>query len=117
MELPGKDFELHKPWIDRVILKCDECGGRMVREHFVLDVWHNSGASPYARFTDEEFSKLVPTNFLTEAVDQTRGWGNSLLIEHVILTGKAEAPYEEFLFQGFVSVSYTHLTLPTTPYV
>jgi isoleucyl-tRNA synthetase len=102
IELPSKDFELHKPWIDRVILKCDECGGRMLREHFVLDVWHNSGASPYARFTDEEFSKFVPVNFLTEAVDQTRGWGNSLLLEHVILTGKQEAPYEEFLFQGFV---------------
>jgi len=102
LEHPGKDFELHKPWIDRVILKCEKCGGRMVREHFVLDVWHNSGASPYARFTDEEFSKFVPTNFLTEAVDQTRGWANSLLLEHVILTGKAEAPYKEFLFQGFV---------------
>jgi isoleucyl-tRNA synthetase len=102
LELPGKDFELHKPWIDRVILKCEECGGRMLREHFVLDVWHNSGASPYARFTDEEFGKFVPVNFLTEAVDQTRGWANSLLLEHVILTGKAEAPYEEFLFQGFV---------------
>jgi isoleucyl-tRNA synthetase len=102
LELPGEDFELHKPWIDRVILKCGECGGRMLREHFVLDVWHNSGASPYARFTDEEFGKFVPVNFLTEAVDQTRGWANSLLLEHVILTGKAEAPYEEFLFQGFV---------------
>jgi len=102
IELPGKDFELHKPWIDRVILKCEKCGGRMAREHFVLDVWHNSGASPYARFTDEEFSKFVPTNFLTEAVDQTRGWANSLLLEHVILTGKPKAPYQEFLFQGFV---------------
>jgi isoleucyl-tRNA synthetase len=102
LELPSKNFELHKPWIDRVILKCEKCGGRMVREHFVLDVWHNSGASPYARFTDEEFSKFVPVNFLTEAVDQTRGWANSLLLEHVILTGKPEAPYEEFLFQGFV---------------
>ncbi len=102
LELPNKDFELHKPWIDRVILKCDSCGGRMQREHFVLDVWHNSGASPYARFTDEEFSKLVPVNFLTEAVDQTRGWANSLLLEHVIMTGKPVAPYEEFLFQGFV---------------
>jgi len=102
LEHPGKDFELHKPWIDRVILKCEKCGGRMQREHFVLDVWHNSGASPYARFTDEEFSKFVPVNFLTEAVDQTRGWANSLLLEHVIFTGKPEAPYEEFLFQGFV---------------
>ena len=102
IDLPNQDFELHKPWIDRVILKCDSCGGRMVRESFVLDVWHNSGASPYARFTDEEFNRLVPTNFLTEAVDQTRGWANSLLLEHVIYTGKSEAPYEEFLFQGFV---------------
>ncbi|HSQ53024.1 MAG TPA: class I tRNA ligase family protein, partial [Acidobacteriota bacterium] len=102
IELPSKDFELHKPWIDRVILKCESCGGRMQREHFVLDVWHNSGASPYARFTDEEFSKLIPANFLTEAVDQTRGWANSLLLEHVIMTGKSVAPYEEFLFQGFV---------------
>ena len=102
IELPGKDFELHKPWIDRVILKCEQCGGKMTRESFVLDVWHNSGASPYARFTDEQFKKFVPTNFLTEAVDQTRGWANSLLLENVILTGKAQAPYEEFLFQGFV---------------
>jgi len=102
LEIPNKDFELHKPWIDRIILKCDECGGRMVRESFVLDVWHNSGASPYARFTDQEFKELVPTNFLTEAVDQTRGWANSLLLENVIYTGKPEAPYEEFLFQGFV---------------
>jgi isoleucyl-tRNA synthetase len=85
-----------------VILKCESCGGKMQREHFVLDVWHNSGASPYARFTDEEFSKLIPANFLTEAVDQTRGWANSLLLEHVIMTGKPVAPYEEFLFQGFV---------------
>ena len=101
IELPDSDFELHKPWIDRIILKCDKCDGRMVREPFVMDVWHNSGASPYARFTEQEFNSLVPTNFLTEAVDQTRGWANSLLLEHVILSGKAEAPYEEFLFQGF----------------
>ncbi|MEJ2271642.1 MAG: class I tRNA ligase family protein, partial [Candidatus Bathyarchaeota archaeon] len=102
IELPSHDFELHKPWIDRILLKCENCGGRMVRESFVLDVWHNSGASPYARFTDHEFEQLVPTNFLTEAVDQTRGWANSLLLEHIIYTGKPEAPYEEFLFQGFV---------------
>jgi len=102
LELPGKDFELHKPWIDRVILKCEECGGKMLREPFVLDCWHDSGASPYASFTDEEFKKFVPVNFLTEAIDQTRGWANSLLLEHVILMGKAEAPYEAFLFYGFV---------------
>jgi len=102
LELPGKDFELHKPWIDRVILKCEECGGKMMREPFVLDCWHNSGASPYASFTDDEFKKFVPVNFLTEAIDQTRGWANSLLLEHIILMGKPEAPYEAFLFYGFV---------------
>ncbi|MCW4002277.1 MAG: isoleucine--tRNA ligase [Candidatus Bathyarchaeota archaeon] len=102
LKLPGKNFELHKPWIDLVTLKCEDCDGKMKREPFVLDCWHDSGASPYASFTDDEFRKFVPVDFLTEAIDQTRGWANSLLLEHVILTGKPEAPYEAFLFQGFV---------------
>jgi isoleucyl-tRNA synthetase len=72
----------------------------MRREDFVLDTWHNSGASPYARFSDEEVEKFVPTDFLTEGIDQTRGWANSLLLEYVILTGKSTGPYKAFLFQG-----------------
>jgi len=100
VEKPQGHFELHKPWVDRVTFKCEKCGGTMHREDFVLDTWHNSGASPYARFTDEEFKKYVPVDYLTEAMDQTRGWANSLLLEHVILTGKAESPYKAFLFQG-----------------
>ncbi|MEM2386193.1 MAG: class I tRNA ligase family protein, partial [Candidatus Bathyarchaeia archaeon] len=100
LEEPPLDFELHKPWIDRVRIRCDKCGSTMHREPFVLDTWHNSGAAPYARFTDEEFTKYVPVAFLTEGIDQTRGWANSLLLEHVILTGRAEAPYKAFLFQG-----------------
>lgn len=100
LQKPQGHFELHKPWVDRVTLKCEKCGGTMRREDFVLDTWHNSGASPYARFTDEEFRKYVPVDYLTEAMDQTRGWANSLLLEHVILTGKAESPYKAFLFQG-----------------
>lgn len=100
IEKPQGKFELHKPWIDRVTFQCENCGGIMHREPFVLDTWHNSGASPYARFTDEEFEKYVPADFLTEGIDQTRGWANSLLLEHVILTGRAEAPYKAFLFQG-----------------
>jgi isoleucyl-tRNA synthetase len=94
------NFELHKPWVDRVTFKCEKCGGTMRREDYVLDTWHNSGASPHARFTEEEFAKYVPVDFLTEAMDQTRGWANTLLLEHVILTGKAAAPYRAFLFQG-----------------
>ena len=100
MEKPQGHFELHKPWVDRITLKCEKCGGLMRREDFVLDCWHNAGASPYARFTDEEFKKYVPVDYLTEAMDQTRGWANTLLLEYVILTGKAESPYKAFLLQG-----------------
>lgn len=100
IDKPKGDFELHKPWVDRITLRCEKCGGTMHREDFVLDTWHNSGASPYARFTDEEFKKYVPVDFLTEGVDQTRGWANSLLLEYIILTGKPEAPFKSFLFQG-----------------
>ena len=102
IEKPPGDFELHKPWVDKIKLRCEKCKGTMSREDFVLDTWHNSGASPYARFSDEEFAKYVPVDFLTEAIDQTRGWANSLLLEHVILTGRAESPYKAFLFQGLV---------------
>ncbi|MCW4001041.1 MAG: isoleucine--tRNA ligase [Candidatus Bathyarchaeota archaeon] len=94
------DFELHKPWVDRVTFKCPQCGGVMRREDFVLDTWHNSGASPHARFTDEQEAKYVPAEWLTEGIDQTRGWANSLLLESVIFTGKPQAPYRAFLFQG-----------------
>ncbi len=100
LEKLGEDFELHKPWVDRVTFKCEKCNGVMRREDFVLDTWHNSGASPYARYTDKEFERFVPVDFLSEGIDQTRGWANSLLLEHVLLTGKAEAPYKAFLFQG-----------------
>jgi isoleucyl-tRNA synthetase len=100
IEKPPGNFELHKPWVDRITLRCEKCGSTMHREDFVLDTWHNSGASPYARFTDEEFAKYVPVDFLTEGVDQTRGWANSLLLEYIILTGKNDSPYKAFLFQG-----------------
>ena len=103
LELPdGPKFELHRPWIDRVVLRCPKCGGRAAREPFVLDTWHNSGASPYASFTDEEFRRLVPVKFLTEGIDQTRGWAYTLLLLNVIRSGRPLAPYSMFLFQGHV---------------
>jgi isoleucyl-tRNA synthetase len=105
LEKVPANFELHKPWVDRVTFKCSKCGGVMHREDFVLDTWHNSGASPYARFSDEEVQRYVPTDFLTEGIDQTRGWANSLLLEYVILTGKPESPYRAFLFQGLTQDS------------
>ncbi|MEM4141200.1 MAG: isoleucine--tRNA ligase [Nitrososphaeria archaeon] len=103
IELPdGENFELHRPWIDRIVVRCKKCGGKAYREPFVLDTWHNSGSSPYAAFTDEEYQKYVPVEFLTEGIDQTRGWAYSLLILSVILTRGPNPPYKAFLFQGHI---------------
>ncbi len=96
----GPNFELHKPWIDRVVVRCPKCGGEAYREPFVLDTWHNSGAAPYASLTDEEYEKVVPVTFLTEGIDQTRGWAYTLLMEGVILNGRS--PYKSFLFTGLI---------------
>ncbi len=102
-DLPdGPDFELHRPWIDRVLIKCKKCNAKMQREEFVLDTWHNSGAAPFASLTDDEYKKTIPAPFFTEGIDQTRGWAYTLLIENVILNNKDVSPYNSFLFQGHV---------------
>ena len=99
----GANFELHKPWIDKIEVDCPKCGrGVMHREPFVLDTWHNSGAAPYASLTDKEYAEYIPVPFLTEGIDQTRGWAYTLLIENVILTMKDQAPFQSFLFMGHV---------------
>jgi isoleucyl-tRNA synthetase len=103
IDLPdGPGFELHRPWIDRIKIKCEKCGGMMHREPFVLDTWHNSGAAPYASLNDQEYSDLMPARFLTEGIDQTRGWAYTLLIENVIMKQSSVAPFRSFLFQGHV---------------
>ncbi|MEK6944823.1 MAG: class I tRNA ligase family protein, partial [Thermoproteota archaeon] len=102
-ELPDdQNFELHRPWIDRIVINCKKCKSRMQREEFVLDTWHNSGSAPYSSLTDEEYKKSIPAPFLTEGIDQTRGWAYTLLIENVILNNKPIAPFRSFLFQGHV---------------
>jgi isoleucyl-tRNA synthetase len=102
-ELPdGPDFELHRPWVDRIKINCEKCGATMQREPFVLDTWHNSGAAPYASLTDQEYSDLIPATFLTEGIDQTRGWAYTLLMENVIMNQSGVAPFRSFLFQGHV---------------
>jgi len=98
----GPNFELHKPWIDSVIIKCDKCNSKMEREQFVLDTWHNSGAAPYASLTDSEYKEYIPSVFLTEGIDQTRGWAYTLLIENVIFNNAPDSPFKSFLFQGHV---------------
>jgi isoleucyl-tRNA synthetase len=98
----GPNFEFHRPWIDRIEILCSKCGSRMTREPFVLDTWHNSGAAPYASLTDKEYQELVPVPFMTEGIDQTRGWAYTLLIENVILKMRDQASFNAFLFQGLV---------------
>lgn len=98
----GPRFELHVPWIDRVAVRCSACGGKTEREKFVLDTWHNSGSAPLSSLTDAEYASQIPAPFLTEGIDQTRGWAYTLLVESVIYRGEPVAPYESFLFQGHV---------------
>jgi len=102
-DLPdGPNFELHRPWIDRISIKCKKCNANMQREEFVLDTWHNSGAAPFASLSDDEYKKNIPAPFFTEGIDQTRGWAYTLLIENVIFNNKDISPYNSFLFQGHV---------------
>ena len=103
-ELPdGENFELHRPWIDNVKIKCTKCGSANTqREQYVLDTWHNSGSAPFSSLTNEVYEESIPAPFFTEGIDQTRGWAYTLLIENVILNNSAVSPYKSFLFQGHV---------------
>ncbi len=76
--------DLHRPYIDEVTLRCDACGGEMRRVEEVIDTWYDSGSMPFAQFHypfegEEEFSERFPADFISEAIDQTRGWFYSLL--------------------------------------
>ncbi|MGN0431328.1 MAG: isoleucine--tRNA ligase [Lachnospiraceae bacterium] len=97
--------ELHRPYIDEVTLKCPECGGTMHRVPEVIDCWFDSGAMPFAQhhypFENKElFEAQFPAQFISEAVDQTRGWFYSLLAESTLLFNKA--PYENVIVLGHV---------------
>ena len=99
------DIELHRPYIDEITLKCPECGGTMHRVPEVIDCWFDSGAMPFAQhhypFENKElFEKQFPADFISEAVDQTRGWFYSLLAESTILFN--QAPYKNVIVLGHV---------------
>ena len=103
VKLPhGENFELHRPWIDEVVISCPKCKGEMFREPFVLDTWHNSGSAPYSSLSNKEFEDLIPASFLTEGIDQTRGWAYTLLMLNVILKSTSQSPFSSFLFTGHV---------------
>jgi isoleucyl-tRNA synthetase len=86
-EVPG---DLHRPYIDEVVLECESCGGDMHRVDSVIDTWYDSGAMPFAQFhypfeNEELFAARFPADFICEAIDQTRGWFYTLLAESTLL--------------------------------
>ncbi len=97
--------ELHRPYIDEVTMKCPDCGGEMHRVPEVIDCWFDSGAMPFAQhhypFENQDlFKQQFPAQFISEAVDQTRGWFYSLMAESTLLFNKA--PYENVIVLGHV---------------
>ena len=99
------EVELHRPYIDAVTIKCPDCGKEMHRVPEVLDCWFDSGAMPFAQhhypFENKEvFEQQFPAKFISEAVDQTRGWFHSLMAESTLLFNKA--PYENVIVLGHV---------------
>lgn len=99
------DIELHRPFIDEVTIKCEKCGKEMYRVPEVIDCWFDSGAMPFAQhhypFENKElFESQFPAQFISEAVDQTRGWFYSLLAISTLIFNKA--PYENVIVLGHV---------------
>lgn len=100
-----ENLELHKPYIDAVTIVCDSCGGRMRRVPEVIDCWYDSGSMPFAQWhypfeNKQEFEKRFPANFISEAVDQTRGWFYTLLAIGTLVFGRN--PFENCIVLGHV---------------
>ena len=103
--------ELHRPYIDEVTFKCKKCGGTMKRVPEVIDCWFDSGAMPFAQhhypFENKDlFEQQFPADFISEAVDQTRGWFYSLMAESTLLFDKA--PYKNVIVLGHVQDENGH---------
>ncbi len=109
LEMSGNEkaltVELHRPYIDEITIKCPRCGKDMHRVPEVIDCWFDSGAMPFAQhhypFENQDlFEQQFPAQFISEAVDQTRGWFYSLLAESTLIFNKA--PYENVIVLGHV---------------
>ncbi len=99
------DIELHRPYIDAVTIPCRACGGTMKRVSAVIDCWFDSGAMPFAQWhypfeNQEIFEKNFPADFISEAIDQTRGWFYSLMAISTLIFNKA--PYKNVIVLGHV---------------
>ncbi|MBE5792258.1 MAG: isoleucine--tRNA ligase [Clostridiales bacterium] len=99
------EIELHRPYIDEVTIKCEKCGGEMHRTPEVIDCWYDSGSMPFAQWhypfeNKDIFDENYPADFISEAIDQTRGWFYSLTAISTLLFGRA--PFENCLVLGHV---------------
>ena len=99
------DIELHKPYIDGIKIKCDKCGKDMTRVPYVIDCWFDSGSMPFAQYhypfeNKELFEKHFPAQFISEAIDQTRGWFYTLMAISTLLFDRS--PFENCLVLGHV---------------
>ena len=99
------DIELHRPYIDKVTIRCPQCGGEMHRVPEVIDCWFDSGSMPFAQhhypFENQElFKQQFPADFISEAVDQTRGWFYSLMAISTLLFN--QAPFKNVIVMGHV---------------
>ena len=102
---PGEEIELHRPFIDEVEIKCPHCGKPMHRVKEVIDCWYDSGSMPFAQWhypfeNKEMFEQNFPANFISEAVDQTRGWFYTLEAISTLLFDKA--PFKNCIVMGHV---------------
>ncbi len=100
-----EDIELHKPYVDNVYLKCEKCGGKMKRVSDVIDCWFDSGSMPFAQWhypfeNKEMFEQNFPADFISEAIDQTRGWFYTLIAISTLLFDKS--PYKNVIVLGHV---------------
>ena len=100
------EVELHRPYLDNLTCKCPKCGGKMKREPEVIDCWFDSGSMPFAQYhypieNKELFEQTVPADFISEAIDQTRGWFYTLLVISTLLFGKA--PFKNCIVLGHVN--------------
>ena len=99
------DIELHKPYLDPLTMKCEKCGKEMHRVPYVIDCWFDSGSMPFAQYhypfeNKELFHKHFPAQFISEAIDQTRGWFYTLMAISTLLFDKS--PFENCLVLGHV---------------
>ena len=100
------DIELHKPYVDDVTITCDACGGVMNRTPEVIDCWFDSGSMPFAQLhypfeNKDKFEKTFPAEFISEAIDQTRGWFYTLIAISTLLFDKA--PFKNCIVLGHVN--------------